>query len=114
MRTCKHWSDDERAIIADGVAHHRRPKQLLEFLPGRSLSGIKWQYRLLLRPQLRDETTKRFRSAYGAISDGLTKVESPTLVPDFVIEERERRHQAAQQRSITAMLCGDPPPGYSA
>ena len=35
-----------------------------------------------------------------------------TVVPAFVIEERERRI-LAEHRDVTAVLCGDPRPGYS-
>ncbi len=35
-------------------------------------------------------------------------------VPSFVLEDREKRKMAALQSSITARVCGDPLPGYSA
>lgn len=40
-------------------------------------------------------------------------VDGPTLAPGM-LDEREQREQARGRRTLTASLCGDPPPGYSA
>lgn len=37
-----------------------------------------------------------------------------TGVPERVLKERDARYQALRLRTLTQIVCGDPPPGYSA
>lgn len=41
-------------------------------------------------------------------------VPSERAAPDESLVDRELRQAAMAKRSLTAQLCGDPPPGYSA
>lgn len=38
----------------------------------------------------------------------------PDVIPEGVIADRDARLYARDRTSVTAFLCGDPPPGFSA
>lgn len=38
----------------------------------------------------------------------------PDVIPEMVIADRNARSQARERTSVTALVCGDPPPGFSA
>lgn len=42
------------------------------------------------------------------------QAETKMIIPAAVLADRDRRHQQLERASTTALLCGDPPPGYSA
>lgn len=62
----------------------------------------------------RRERDRRRRAEWKAASNDITKLRrtGPPAPPDHVLEEAARA--AAAPRSLTAEICGDPPPGRRA
>jgi hypothetical protein len=106
------WTAEEDAIVKLDLPL----EQLARRLPGRPLIGIKRrQWFLSLPPEQRLAAKLARRGEHRKPGpDPQPFYVASVIVPDDVFEERERRYQAALQRTVTAALLGDPPPGYSA
>ena len=107
------WSTEETAILRAGINDKLSWDDLQAQLPGRSIVGIKRQAWVVnLTPEERLAHHRRARSEYR--TEVVHTVVAPTIVPEFVIEERDRRQLAEDRQTRASKILGDPPPGYSA
>jgi hypothetical protein len=116
------WTEQEEAILLRMLAEGATKQQIADSLSGRSLASVKCHIRYMRLPaeQKAEEERRQKRSrlerkrgapSLHAIKRVSSEVGSP-VVPPEVLEQRNRRLMAP--RDLTAILLGDPAPGFSA
>lgn len=106
------WTPEEtelaRKLLAEGAPEREFERQI-----GRTKEAAKTRIQTLNYRARRAEAD-RFRTLSGSRckKSEYRRVEAEAAIPPEVIADSVRRSDAP--RSLTAMLCGDPPPGYSA
>lgn len=110
------WTPDEIKTLFDLRAQNLRWMVIAERL-GRTSKGVQWYWRLnRMDPEKRaahraNKQASRLRLKNGAAVIP-NRVEDPRKIPEDTMAEWKSRMCA--QRTLSAMLLGDPPIGYSA
>lgn len=111
------WSDAEKATALRMKADGAKPVEIAAAL-GRTEKSVRakiYTMQMNQAQRLRDNATRnarRYDSDQGRRAAGIGIAVS--MAPDIdAIDERNRRI-AAPHRDLTALLCGDPPLGFSA
>lgn len=104
------WTSDEDEAIKAFRAQGMPPRSIHMKMPHRTEAAIK--NRLTVLKTGLDEVRKRQRQRRASRRKEFPInhiAEPPIVVPAKVLEDRERR--ASSQRSLTALIFGDPEPG---
>lgn len=116
------WSEAETATVLEMRAAGYSFPEIASKLPGRSASGVNARY-LWLTMTEEQHRARRARINEWRKREHLNCVHTPRQQRERVepryepsaelLAERDERYRLSP-RSLTAFLCGDPPPGYSA
>jgi hypothetical protein len=107
------WTAEEDAAIEAFRSQGLRPVEIHMKMPQRTTSAIKLRLSILrigLDKHRQRDRTRRPRVQFP--KNHVAECVVPVVVPDEVMAERESRLSAP--RSLTALICGDPPVGFSA
>ncbi|MPZ58467.1 MAG: hypothetical protein GEU91_18635 [Rhizobiales bacterium] len=108
------WTEEEDAILIAGLDAGLSLEALQARLPGRNGAGINRRRWIVGLSDERREQIKLARRGEHKKPDPVPYHAAPIIVPEAVIEERDRRLLAQDRQALVARMMGDPPPGYSA
>lgn len=109
------WTVEETATLCD-MRDDRYTFETIAARLGRTAISVKERWRTINRSeaQLRERADRSFRAYKPKAEEAqrFRRPRTPPITPDHVFIEREARISAP--RSLTAIFCGDPAPGWSA
>lgn len=108
--TVNPWNDADTATARDLLSRKAKNQEFIDAI-GRSKKAAVSRMQYLDEPNYRQKKAERLQRARYATQTAQSAIRF-RRVPDSVLADALRRNSA--DKSITAMLCGDPAPGQSA
>lgn len=105
------WSAEEDATLIASKTAGLQYYQIADQLPKRTVAAVKCRYRQIgLTPEVR--AALALKKSKPSIRATRIQYAVAPAVPPAVLRDRDCRLTA--RKSLTAIICGDPPAGYSA